>query len=83
MICFPVQRSVPKAVGTGESVWLQESAAVQRDGWVVPAILVSEDQALSYASMYFTSMIPFVSHLLLLLIQTLFSFFACAFSGYS
>lgn len=43
---FPVQRSVLKAAGTGESVWLQESAAVRRDGWVVPATLVSKDQAL-------------------------------------
>ena len=38
---FPVQRSVLKAAGTGASVWLQESAAVQKDGWVVPATLVS------------------------------------------
>lgn len=42
---FPVQRSVLKAAGTGESVWLQESAAVRRDGWVVPATPVSKDQA--------------------------------------
>ena len=41
---FPVQRSVLKAAGTGESVWLQESAAVRRDGWVVPATPVSKDQ---------------------------------------
>lgn len=40
---FPVQLYVLRAAGTGGFVWLQESAAVQRDGWVAPATLVSSD----------------------------------------
>lgn len=77
---FSVQRSVRKAAGTGASAWLQESAAVRRDGWVAPAILVSEDQALSYASMHFTSTASFVSLLPLPILQILFSF-GWAFAG--
>nr|XP_046255017.1 von Willebrand factor D and EGF domain-containing protein isoform X1 [Scatophagus argus] len=33
-------RSVRRAAGTGGSAWLQESAAVQKVGWVAPAILL-------------------------------------------
>lgn len=41
---FPsLQRSVLKAAGTGDSAWLQESAAVRMDGSAVPATPVSLD----------------------------------------
>lgn len=41
---FPLpQRSVLKTAGTGESAWLQESAAVRMDGWAAPATPVSLD----------------------------------------
>lgn len=38
---FPMQQFVPRAAGMEGCVWLQESAAARRDGWVVPAIWVS------------------------------------------
>lgn len=72
---FPVQRSVLKAAGTGESVWLQESAAVRRDGWVVPATLVSKDQALRTQQCTLqASFLLCLSRLPLLPLQTLFCF---------
>lgn len=41
LLLFVPQQPVPKAAGMGECVWLQESAAVQTDGRVVPATPVS------------------------------------------